>query len=150
MAKVTKSKTRKRNVKSKAKEQQKLINLSKQVFSEPKDIFGVFLIRQGLKGRTEQFTTLAISEEVAVAFCRNTLMPKYCASNQKESMHTLGKDNEPLRVNYTNDLLLIKRIDFVRTEEGRTNSNPLWYWNIAKLTIITSKHLIAESDNGTT
>lgn len=132
--------------KSKAKGQKALLNLSKKIFTEPAEIYGVFLIRQGLKGRTEQFVTLAKDHDTAVAFCRTTLMPKYCSENQKQSMHTLGKDNEPLQVNHTNDKLLIKTTDFVRTEEGRTNSNPLWYWNIAKLTVITSKHLFVETN----
>lgn len=124
---------------SKAKKQADLLNGSIKSFGKLSNIVGIFLVRQGLRGRTEQFTTLAVDEQTAIEFCRLTLMPKLCSENTKLSMHTIGKDGEPLTVNKSNDLLLIKRIDFVRTEEGRTNSNPLWYWNIAKLTIIT-KH----------
>lgn len=125
--------------KSKAKQQAGLLKLSLESFGQLSSIVAIFLVRQGLKGRNEQITALAEDEETAVKFCRTTLMPQLCKKNEKESVATIGKDGEYLAVNKSNDLLLIKRIDFVRTEEGRTSANPVWYWNIAKMTIIT-KH----------
>lgn len=133
--------------KTAAKKQKDLLNASKQRFEDGKtEVYGIFLIRQGLKSRTEQILALAESLDVATYFCETTLMPKYCSENVKNSIHTLGKNGKPLPVNKTNDLLLIKHEDFVRTEEGRTNANPLWYWNIAKMTIITKRDIA----NGTT
>lgn len=129
---------------SPSKKQSDLLNGSVKSFGQPSNIqpsniVSIFLVRQGLRGRTEQIVALADNESTAIEFCRTTLMPKYCNENTKNSLRTLGKDGESLNVNKSNDQLLIKRIDFVRTEEGRTNANPLWYWNIAKMTII-NKH----------
>lgn len=116
--------------------QKKLIDLSiKSNTKVAHNIYGVFLVRQGLRARSEQFMGIAISYTQATKFCRSTLTPKYCSDNEKVSLHFVTND-ERIRVNYSNDLLMIKGLDFVRTEQGRMNANPTWYWNIAKINVI--------------
>lgn len=129
---------------SKAKKQRDLINGSISRFGRKSDIYGIFLIRQGLRVRSEQFVALAHSLEDAKAFCRNTLTPKLCSENIKSSLRTVNQKGELLLVNFSKDQLLIKTQDFVRKEEGRVNSNPLWYWNIALLTIIKHTNIIED------
>ncbi len=116
--------------------QKKLIDLSTSFNTKlVNNIYGVFLVRQGLRSRSEQFMAIATSYVQAIRFCRNTLTPKYCTDNDKQSLHFLNK-KEQLDVNYSKNQLMVKGADFVRTQEGRTNSNPLWYWNVARINII--------------
>ena len=122
-----------------AQKQKKLIDLSKQSNTKlANNIYGVFLVRQGLRARSEQFMAIAVSYIQAVRFCRNTLTPKYCKDNEKLSLH-FESNGQKLSVNYSPSQLMIKGADFVRTEEGRTNSNPLWYWNVAKINVIKNQ-----------
>jgi len=126
--------------KSPDSKQKDLLELSKQALTKPsKNIYGVFLIRQGLRSRSEQFMALALSHKLAVEFCRHTLTPLYCKENQKKSLHYYDpKQKKTIDVVYDQDHLMIKGLDFVRTEEGRTNSNPIWYWNIANINVVHS------------
>jgi len=136
MAINKKLKSRRKSPDSKQKD---LLELSKQVLTKPsKNIYGIFLVRQGLRSRSEQFMAIAVSHKLAVDFCRNTLTPKYCKDCEKQSLHYIGKGKERLNTVYDQDHLMIKGLDFVRTEEGRTNSNPLWYWNIANINVVHS------------
>lgn len=121
-----------------ATKQKDLLDLSKQALTKlSKNIYGIFLVRQGLRSRSEQFMAIAASHKLAVDFCRNTLTPKYCADNRKNSLlYYDKKTKETIDVVYDQDHLMIKGVDFVRTEEGRTNGNPLWYWNVAQVHIV--------------
>lgn len=119
--------------------QKDLLALAKESLTKPsKNIYGVFLVRQGLRSRSEQFMAIALSHKLAVEFCRNTLTPKYCKDCEKQSLHYIGKSGETISTIFDHDHLMIKGIDFVRTEEGRTNSNPLWYWNVANINVVHS------------
>lgn len=129
---------------SNTKKQQDLIQGSINRFGRKSDVYGIFLIRQGLRVRSEQFVTLAHSFKEAQAFCRNTLTPKLCNENVKSSLRTINHKGELLLVNFSNNKLLIKTQDFVRKEEGRVNSNPLWYWNIALLTVLKHSNIIED------
>ena len=123
--------------KSPQAKQEALLDISKQALTEMShNIRGIFLVRQGLRSRSEQFMAIAANQKQAEMFCRNTLTPRYCKENEKQSLHFISGRNKKLKVIYNNDHLLIKAIDFVRTEEGRTNCNPLWYWVIAAIHIV--------------
>jgi hypothetical protein len=99
----------------------------------------IFLVRQGLRARSEQFIGIAKDRASAIQFCRHTTMTKCYSDNIKYSIHTVDtKTEEDLNVNFATDKLLIKGIDFSRRDEGRINSNPLWYWNISDVTFITT------------
>lgn len=122
------------------KNQKKLIDLAIRSNTRlANNIYGIFLVRQGLRQRSEQFMAIAMGHGQAVNFCRNTLTPKYCNENSKNSLHFIDNGNEYLKVNFDNSRLMIKGLDFVRTEEGRSNNNPLWYWNIAKINIVRNQ-----------
>ena len=136
MATNPKLKSRRKSPDAKQKD---LVALSVEALTKKsKNIYGIFLVRQGLRSRSEQFMAIAVSHKLAVEFCRNTLTPKYCKDCEKQSLHYIGKGNERLSTIYDQDHLMIKGLDFVRTEEGRTNSNPLWYWNIANINVVHS------------
>lgn len=116
------------------KKQKALLNMPKK---NTKNIYAIFLVRQGLRSRSEQFITLADAKEVAITFCRTTLTPKYCKENL-DSIRT-GPDESKLPVTYDRNLLLIKNIDFSRKEFGRINSSPLWYWNVTEISVLTKE-----------
>lgn len=133
---VTKKKKVVKQRVSPTQKQKKLIDISLKFNTRQADhIYGVFLVRQGLRQRSEQFMAIAISYIQAIRFCRNTLTPKYCNENERDSLHFVS-NGKRLMVNYSKDLLMIKGVDFIRQEEGRTNDNPLWYWNVVKVNII--------------
>lgn len=141
----------KRTSQTKAKKQKRLLNLSKEIQEAVLDkdtVIAIFLIRQGVRVRSEQFIGIADCHTTAVEFCRNTLMPQAYSDNQKKAIHFRGNNGEPLAVNgKTSDTLLIKGIDFSRKEEGRINSNPLWFWNIVEVTVFKSPKSLTKTDN---
>ena len=121
--------------KSKSKDQQALLNKAMLGLTKTSSIHTIFLVRQGLTRRTEQFIAIAKNQGDAEHFCRNFLTPKYCAENQRQSLRYDTGDTTP-SVNKTGSHLLIKGVDFKRTEMGRTNQNPLWYLVIAQVSIV--------------
>lgn len=103
-------------------------------------VFLVFLIKQELNVRKEQFFAVRGTEAEAIEFCRNLDMTPYCKQNTHYSAHftatvvnktTNESELVQIPVNYDNTHLLIKATDFSRADEGRTNNNPRWYWNIS-------------------
>lgn len=141
-----------KNKSSPSKKQNALSDLVKNALTKVESLFGVFLVRQALRARTEQFITVALTRDDAIWFCRNYLTPKYCNENNKSSLKFFNPvKDETLRVNSDNDHLLIKGIDFNRREAGRTNQDPLWYLNIAEITIVNKESIIKmEQQNGNT
>ena len=121
--------------KSKSKDQAGLTNMALKSLTKTSSIHAIFLVRQGLTRRTEQFIAIAKNQGDAEHFCRNFLTPKYCAENSRQSLRYDLGDETP-SVNKTGSHLLIKGIDFKRTEMGRTNQNPLWYLVIAQVSIV--------------
>lgn len=114
-----------------------LPNVVTKALTKNSTLQGIFLVRQGLRARTEQYITLANSKEDALWFCRNFLTPKYCRENESHSLHFYNpKVDKTLKVNSDRNHLLIKGEDFDRRELGRTNQDPLWYLNIATLTVV--------------
>ncbi len=120
---------------SKTKDQVGLTKLALKALTKTSSIHAIFLVRQGLTRRTEQFITLAKTQEDGLNFCRNFITPKFCAENSRESLRYDLGDGTP-KVNYSGNHLLVKGIDFNRTEMGRTNQNPLWYLVIAQVSIV--------------
>jgi len=133
--KQLKTKSVPKRVKRPSREQADLTELTLKTLTKTSSTHAIFLVRQGLTRRTEQFIALAKSSSDALHFCRHFLTPKYCAENQRQSLRYDLGDETP-KVNFTNDHLLIKGIDFKRTEMGRTNQNPLWYLVIAQVSIV--------------
>lgn len=141
----------KRVSQSKAKKQKKLLALSEEIHESKlsqDSVVAIFLIRQGIRVRSEQFTGIADCRSTAIEFCRNTLMPQAYSDNQKKAIHYQSESGEALAVNgEIRDTLLIKGIDFTRKEEGRINSNPLWFWNIVDVTVFKSLKSLTKTDN---
>lgn len=128
-------------VQSKSQKEKKMIQLAKEIHqvNSNKTACCIFLVRQGLRARSEQFIGIAINRLEATKFCRSTTMAKCYSDNIKNSIHTTdSKTGESLNVNFETDKLLIKGIDFTRKDEGRINSNPLWYWNISDVVYLKS------------
>lgn len=141
-----------RNAQSMSKKQQGLSKVVLSALAQLSSIYGIFLVRQGLKARTEQIITLAITRGDAEWFCRNYLTPKFCRENESLSLKFHNPEtDESLNVNKDSNHLMIKGIDFNRRESGRTNQNPLWYLNIAEITIVNKQLIInqqKEESNG--
>jgi len=134
------------NSSSLTKKQKGLDKLILEALTKLTHIYGIFLVRQGLKARTEQIVTLAITREDAEFFCRNYLTPKYCRENESTSLKFYNPaSDETLRLNHDSNHLMIKGIDFNRREPGRTNQNPLWYLNIAEITIVNKQSIINQT-----
>lgn len=128
---------------TKTQKQKKFVELAKEIHTNTpgvqEHVFSIFLVRQGLRGRTEQFIGVTFDRDVAIDFCRTTKMEKNARENEKLSLLVVNPSTkENYDVNYAKDLLLIKGIDFTRRDEGRVNSCPLWYWNIAEITVFKS------------
>jgi hypothetical protein len=128
---------RPKGVPSLNKKQKELDKFALKALTTTSEIHGIWLVRQGLRSRSEQYIAIALNRDNAIAYCRLTLTPRYCRENLKESL-VLDKGDETLKVNYgnNNNQLLIKGIDFSRQETGRTNQNPLWYWVVAPVPIV--------------
>jgi len=134
--KVTRKRTHKTSSKahrapSAAQKQKALMELALKTIKRTGTVYGVWLVRQGLRSRSEQFITIAVDKASAKTFCRKVLTHKYCSDNNANALVYPG-----IKVNMGNDHLLIKGEDFSRQEQGRVNSNPLWYWVIAPTKII--------------
>ncbi len=120
-------------------------SLNKKILHSPhkpkttKTAVVVFLVKQTTPTRTEHFLDIFSTEGKALDYCRRTSFKMQCRQNLTFSAHyTVNKRTGlELAVNYddANFRLLIKGVDFVRTEIGRTNNNPRWYLHIAKLPI---------------
>lgn len=126
-------------VQSKSQKQTKMIqlNVTNKQQTSKQTTWCIFLVRQGLRARSEQFIGIARDRAAAIQFCRDTTMTKCYSDNIKNSIHTMNALGENLDVNFATDRLLIKGIDFTRRDEGRINSNPLWYWNISEVVFLT-------------
>jgi len=114
-----------------AQKQAQLMQLALKTIKRTGIVYGIWLVRQGLRARSEQFITIAVNRKDAVKFCKKVYTHKYCADNNKNALIYPGT-----KVNAGNDHLLIKGEDFSRQDQGRVNSNPLWFWVIAPTKII--------------
>lgn len=126
------------NVLSMAKKQAGLTEVAMRAFTKlDNSIHGIWLVRQGLRSRSEQYIAIAKNRKDAIEFCRNFLTPKYCRENEKSSLGLVNDGGDKInRVTYSTNTLLIKGVDFTRKDPGRTNQNPLWYWVIAPAPIV--------------
>ena len=131
-------KQKKNQVPSASKKQKELDKLTVKVLTTKSKLYGIWLVRQGLRARTEQYIAVAKNKDIAVKFCRHYLTPKYWSENEKLSLRLIIDNSAKLKVNYGKNQLLIKGIDFTRQEEGRTNQNPLWYWVVAPVPIVNN------------
>ena len=105
-------------------------------------IYLIFLVKQELNIRKEQFFAIKKTQSEAIEFCRNLNMNLYCKQNEKYSIHFTTKKKIKNReielqipTTYSSTQLLIKRIDFTRQDEGRSNNNPRWFFNIVEVTL---------------
>ena len=122
-----------------------------KVRKKPLNVYVIFLIKQELHKRTEQFFGVKRTQSDATYFCRHMITPKECQENIKYGNFYIPVSDEEgvvaeIPVNFeapelglksdtipTEGKLLIKGIDFTRKDEGRSNNNPRWYWNIAHI-----------------
>lgn len=98
------------------------------------EVYAIFLVKQDLTKRTEQFMAIKGSHKEAIAYARAMEYPKLCNENIK-----YGANFKNIATIYSVNQLLIKNIDFNRRDEGRANNNPRWYWNIASVKVIKDK-----------
>lgn len=151
MARDTSNRVSKRKLRIPApsitKKQGELTSATVRVLSEVTTLFGIWLVRQGLRMRSEQYLVVAETREDAEQFCRHYSTPLYCRQNLNHSLGLKVGQKRVNRVNYDKDHLLIKGIDFDRRETGRTNQSPLWYLVIAPIPVARKLGALIEEVN---
>lgn len=134
-----------RTAPSLAKKQKELNEGTVETLTTKSNLYGIWLVRQGLRMRSEQYLAVAESEKDAKQFCRLFHTPLYCRENNSKSLGLSVENSKINKVNYDNSHLLIKGIDFNRRETGRTNQSPLWYLVIAPIPIVRQLDKLAKA-----